>query len=125
MGKKILIADDKASMRKLIKASLKLEGGQFEIYEAQSGEDALEMARKIKPQLLILDVMMPGMSGYEVCKNLKDSSETKDIYVLFLTGLESVLAKENVEICGGDDFLCKPFSLKEFEQKVKKVLGSA
>ena len=125
MGKKILIADDDASLRKLIKTSLELGNEMFEIYEADSGNNALEMARKIKPELLILDVMMPGMSGYEVCRNLKDSQETRNIYVLFLTGRGSDLSRKTIENCGGDDIMTKPFPLIELERKVKKVFGSA
>ena len=123
MAKKILIADDDTTIRDLIRKTLELEEARFEIYEAQSGNIALEMARIIKPQLILLDVMMPGMSGYEVCRNLKDSPETKDICVVFLTGRRSEMSRQTIESCGGDDFMTKPFNLNVLMHKVKKFLG--
>jgi len=123
MGKKILIADDEKLIRKLIRASLETYNDFFEIHEAENGTEALTKAKNLKPQLLILDIMMPGMLGYEVCRCLKNSPDTKDIFVLFLTARGSDISLKTVEICGGDDFMTKPFNPKELEQKVLKVMG--
>jgi len=125
MKEKILIADDDGLMRMLIRTTLEADGGQFDIYEAKNGADALEKARLIKPQILILDVMMPGITGYDVCKKLKDSPETRGIYVLFLTCRGGEMSRKTVDLCGGDDFMVKPFQSGDLEEKVYKVLGLA
>ena len=125
MGKKIMIVDDDRQIRKLIRATLELEEELLEISEAENGNEALEKARTIKPQLMILDIMMPGMLGYDVCKILKNSPETKNIYILFLTARESDISQKTVEICGGDAFMAKPFAPQELRNKIKKALGLA
>ena len=80
---RILVVDDIDSNIEFVTDVLELEN--LEIYGAYSGENALEIAQKEKPDLILLDISMPGMDGYEVCRRLKSDSETKDIPVIFLT----------------------------------------
>jgi len=121
MAKKILIADDEMNIRELVKASLKRE--QFELYEAEDGNEALQKARQIKPDLIVLDVMMPGKVGYEVCEELKSDPETKGIYIIFLTARGGSVAETTGKMQGGDAFMVKPFEPKELREKVRKALG--
>ena len=121
MSKKILIADDDKVTREIIRNTLESEEARFEIFEAATGSVALEMAKMLKPKLILLDIMMPGMSGYDVCRALKGSPETKNIYVLFLTGRGGELTKNTIENCGGDDYMTKPFDPKELQKKIKRL----
>ena len=123
MAKKILIADDEENIRILIRKTLEFAGGDFEIYEARDGIEAIRMARKIKPNMMILDVMMPGMTGYEVCKIVKNSAETQDVYVMFLTARGGSISKTTVDLCGGNEFITKPFDPEELGLRIKKALG--
>jgi len=123
MTRKILIADDEENIRALIRKTLEFAGGDFEIYEANDGVEAIRMAKKIRPNMIILDVMMPGMTGYEVCKAVKKSEETQDVYILFLTARGGSISKTTVDLCGGNDFVTKPFDPDELGLKIKKALG--
>jgi DNA-binding response OmpR family regulator len=119
MAKKILIADDEEMIREAIKIGLKNEG--YELYEAKDGLEALYMAQTIKPDMIILDVMMPGKVGYQVCKELRENPESKDTYIMFLTA-RGEHARDAVPDVGGDELLAKPFDIKELRQKVKNAL---
>jgi len=121
MPKKILVVDDEARIRKLVNLTLKDDG--YEIQEAENGEKALRMAKEMKPDLVILDLMMPDKWGYDVCEELKSSPDTKNIVVIFLTARESRPSRKLGELKGGDDFMVKPFSPGELREKVKKHLG--
>ena len=123
MGKKILIADDEERVRKLVRTILELAKSGFEIYEAVDGDEAYKMAKKIKPDLMVLDIMMPGMNGYDVCKKLKSSDATRKIYVLILTARGSSLSERTMELVGADAFLAKPFTPLELELTVKNAFG--
>lgn len=121
MRKKILIADDEANIRELVRVSLEDEG--FELYEAADGKEALELARTLRPDLVILDLMMPDKWGYTVCEELKQGRDTRQILVLFLTARSSAQAKKMGQLKGGDAYLVKPFQPQELKQKVKELMG--
>jgi len=123
MGKKILIADDEERIRKLVRKVLEFSDDDFEIYEAEDGIEAAKKVEEIRPQLVILDVMMPGKSGYEVCKDIKSNPETKDIFILFLTARGNLLSEKTGTMSGGDEYMLKPFDPEELEFKEKRVLG--
>jgi len=122
MLKKILIAEDEDHIRTAIKLSLGTD--DYEIHEARDGVEALDITRRVKPDLLILDVMMPGKNGYQVCETIKSDPELKHIHVLFLTARRIPKAREVVQEYGADDFLEKPFGIKELRAKVIAILGS-
>jgi len=118
---KILIADDDDNIRELVRITLEDEG--FEIFEAKDGVDAVEKARKLKPNLMILDVMMPGKTGYMVCEEIKQNPATKNIFVLFLTARGSQIAEHTATDKGGDAYMTKPFEPAELRKKVRQALN--
>lgn len=117
---RILVVDDEAQNRELVEAML-LPGG-YEVYLAEDGEEALAAAQEKKPDLLILDLMMPGLSGFEVCARLKTDPKTGGIPVLFVTALSQIGDKERALAAGGDDFLTKPFQRAELLARVEALL---
>ena len=88
---KVLVVDDEQDILELIRHSLAKEG--FEVHVAANGAQALEQARKVKPEIIIMDVMMPVMDGMEACRQLKDNPETKNIPVIFLTARSEEFAE--------------------------------
>jgi DNA-binding response OmpR family regulator len=117
---RILIAEDERDIRELITFTLKFAG--HEIYPTSNGEEAYQMASQVLPDLIILDVRMPRMTGYEVCEQIKANTETKDIPVVFLSakGQESEV-KMGIE-AGADEYILKPFSPEQLVERVKSIL---
>jgi len=125
MTKKILIADDEEPLRLLVQATLEDESGEgrYEIIEAIDGNEALEMARRERPELILLDIQMPGLSGLEVCKMLKDDPVTSDLMIVMLTARGQQSDRERGFAAGADDYFAKPFSPLELLQLVDRVMG--
>lgn len=117
MTAKILIVDDEPGIRNLISAYLRKEG--YQLYEADNGIKALEAARSFKPDILILDIMLPGLDGLEVLNQLRRES---DVYVILLTAKNEETDKVIGLSMGGDDYLTKPFSPRELVARIKAVL---
>jgi putative two-component system response regulator len=117
---KILIVDDHPSSRMTAVALLSVEG--YEVLEAENGQVALDRVVEMKPDLILLDVMMPGMDGYEVCRHLKQDEQTRLIPVVFVTALNDRRARLRGIEAGGDDFLCKPFDQLELSARVKSLV---
>ncbi|MBF2089029.1 MAG: two-component system response regulator [Synechococcales cyanobacterium K44_A2020_017] len=117
---KILVVDDHPSSRMTAVALLSVEG--YEVLEAESGFAALELVTKIAPDLILLDVMMPGMDGFEVCRHLKQDEHTRLIPVVFVTALNDRRARLRGIESGGDDFLTKPFDQLELSARVKSLI---
>ncbi len=123
MSKKILIVDDELNMRMLLKESLEeFEDKGVELLDAENGEDAIESIRTEKPKLVILDVMMPGMNGFEVCDIVKNKLGMKDVYVLMLTTNGQKFNKQKGIEVGTDIFMTKPFDPDAIIGKVAKIL---
>ena len=123
MSKKILIVDDELNMRMLLQETLEeFEDKGVELLVAENGSDAIESVRTDKPELIILDVMMPGMNGFDVCNTIKNEFGMKDIYVLMLTADGQKLNKQKSKDVGADDLLTKPFSPDELAEKVAQIL---
>jgi DNA-binding response OmpR family regulator len=118
---RILIAEDERDIRELITFTLKFAG--HEIYPTSNGEEAYQMASQVLPDLIILDVRMPRMTGYEVCEQIKANTETKDIPVVFLSakGQESEV-KMGIQ-AGADEYILKPFSPEQLVERVKSILA--
>ena len=120
---KILIVDDEPKMRMLLEETLeKLEDEGVDLLTAGNGKDALEIIMTKKPELVILDVRMPGMSGLEVCNTVKNVLGMKDIYVLMLTANTQEVDKQKGIDVGADIYITKPFNPKEIIKKAAKVL---
>jgi two-component system, OmpR family, alkaline phosphatase synthesis response regulator PhoP len=122
MGKKILIADDEIHIVQIVKFNLEKRGG-YKVLTAKNGEEGLELAKQEKPDLILSDVMMPKMSGFEFCQELRKDPEIKNIPFIILTakGQESDI-KTGEEI-GATDYITKPFSPKALLNKVLEILG--
>lgn len=122
MAHRILIVEDQADIRKLIRMTL--EFGDFELHEAQDGESGLNMARAIKPQVMLLDVMMPGlMDGYQVCQRIKADPALQDIQVILLTARGQVADLAMGESVHADAYLVKPFSPLELIDRVENMVA--
>jgi two-component system KDP operon response regulator KdpE len=120
LNKKVLVIDDDAELRKLIEMILKpLE---ITVYQAYSGEDGLKQAYKVHPDLVILDINMPSMDGFEVCSRLREFSSFPILMLSARTHENDMLRGFNV---GVDDFLRKPFSKNELEARVRALLRRA
>lgn len=114
---KILVIDDEPSITKLVSAYLKPEG--YEVYTAADGHAGLKVARTFKPDLIILDVMLPGMDGIELLSKLRRES---DVYVIMLTARTEETDKVVGLSVGADDYVTKPFSPRELVARVKAAL---
>lgn len=117
---KVLIVDDHPSSRMTAVALLSIEG--YDVLEAESGSAALEVVEQTPPDLILLDVMMPGMDGYEVCRQLKQDEHTRLIPVIFITALNDRRARLRGIEAGGDDFLSKPFDQLELSARVNSLV---
>ena len=122
MTKKVLLADDEEDILVLVSATL---GGddRYSLVLARDGEEALQRAREEKPDLILLDVMMPKMDGFEVCSVLKSESDTKHVKIVMLTAMAQELDKQKAEQAGADFYFTKPFSPTALLNKVEELLG--
>jgi two-component system alkaline phosphatase synthesis response regulator PhoP len=118
-GKKILIADDEPDILEIIQYNLKKEG--YEVATAKDGDDALEKAKTTKPDLIILDIMMPKKSGIEVCEILRSQPVFNDTLIIFLTALNDETSHIKGLETGADDFVTKPISPKVLISRVNAL----
>jgi DNA-binding response OmpR family regulator len=120
MSKTILIVDDEPNI--VIPLQFLMEKNGYQTLVAQSGEEALEAVSKYSPDLVLLDIMLPGIDGFEVCEIVKLNPEWKHIKIIFLTakGRDVDIAKGMV--LGADEYIAKPFSNKQIVESVKKLL---
>jgi DNA-binding response OmpR family regulator len=119
---KILIADDNPQGVELLEAYLADSG--FDIQTAVDGEDTLRKIKQLQPDLVLLDIMMPKLSGFEVCKRLRAAPETRDTAVLMITALDQPSDVERAVEAGTDDFLTKPINKSELLLRVRSLLKS-
>jgi two-component system, OmpR family, alkaline phosphatase synthesis response regulator PhoP len=117
---RILIADDNAANRELLEAYL--AGFDCDIEIAVDGQDTLDKVRSFKPDLVLLDVMMPKLSGFEVCRKVKDDPETSGVMVLMVTALNELGDIERAVNAGTDDFLNKPINKVSLLKRVSTML---
>jgi DNA-binding response OmpR family regulator len=116
----ILVADDDVEVLSLVTRHLRQR--EVRLVEASDGEEALRAARREKPDLVILDVMMPGMSGWEVCRAIREDESLSHTGVIMLTGIGERLNEMTSPLYGADDFLDKPFDFADLDAKVQDVL---
>lgn len=123
MARKVLVVDDEESLRELVSAILEPEG--FEVALASDGKECLEKLKDYEPDLILLDMMMPGMSGRETCEKIRANPKTRDLKVAFLTVAKfseagkGVLKKMDVA-----DYITKPFDNADLIKRVKKMAGA-
>lgn len=118
---KVLVADDEHNIRNILDFSLHAEG--FLVVSALNGEDAFKLAVESKPDLVILDVMMPGQGGVETCRALKDDQRTAAIPVILLTALTGRDDRKAGTAAGADAYIIKPFSPQKVIETVLDLLG--
>ncbi len=119
--KKILIVDDEKQLVSLVSLHMKMSG--YEVLSANDGEEALSIIKEERPDLIILDLMLPKIDGWEVCKRLRAESRMGNIPVIMLTARSESADKLKGFECGADDYVTKPFSPRELVARVKRVLA--
>ncbi|HOX24904.1 MAG TPA: response regulator [Candidatus Krumholzibacteria bacterium] len=119
--RKILVCDDDANIRNIMEFSLEAEG--FLVVSAADGDEARRLAASEQPDLVILDIMMPGSDGLAVCRELKQQARTKHLPVLLLTARAGKKDREAGLAAGADDYITKPFSPQRLVDKVHGILG--
>ncbi len=117
---KVLIADDNPQILELLEAYL--EPLELEVSLAADGQVALDKVESAAPDLILLDVMMPKQSGFEVCRTLKEDARYRDIPIIMITALNEVGDQERAAECGADHFLCKPVNKLELLKRVRGLL---
>jgi len=120
MKSKILVIEDNADTRRFLQVMLSRE---FEVSVAQDGMEGITLARSIQPALIVLDVVMPSLNGYDTCKKLKSDPETQSIPVIFLSGKNTTTEITYGLSMGADDYLPKPFDHKELLARIKSRLA--
>ena len=116
----VLIADDDLEILGLTRSLLRRRG--FEVFEASDGDEAMRQLLENHPDLVILDVMMPGQSGWEVCRSIRETDSLKDMGVIMLTGVGERLNEMTSPLYGADAFLDKPFEFAALDQLISEVL---
>lgn len=117
--RKILVVDDSTLVAEAVKA--RLEANNYEVQLAYSGEEALELVAREIPDLMILDVYMPGIDGFEVCKRLREKKETQSLPIVMLSSRGNIKEKLAGFRVGADDYLVKEFDLLDLPYRVKLV----
>ena len=123
MSELVLIVDDESDLRKLLDFNLKTEG--YRTAQAADGREALDKAKSKVPDLIILDMMLPDMRGTEVCKALKQDTLTRDVPVMILSALGGEIDRVVGFELGAEDYVVKPFSVRELVLRVKAILKRA
>jgi DNA-binding response OmpR family regulator len=119
--KKILVVDDEVDLVRTIQFSLELEG--YKVLVSYNGEDALAQARKENPDLILLDIMLPKLDGYKVCRFLKFDEQYKHIPILMMTAKTQEKDKLMGKETGANEYITKPFDMDELMEKVKRYLN--
>lgn len=122
MSKKILIVDDEENIVEMLK--LRLESAGFEVITASDGHEGLERARSERPDLILMDVMMPKMDGYQACRMLKFDDQFKDIPIIMLTARAQESDVKTGKDTGADAYITKPFDQKELIGKINELLSA-
>ena len=118
----VLIVDDEPFILRSL--SFVLERAGFTVLQARDGDEALEALRDSRPRLVVLDVMMPRRSGYEVCEIVKGDPDLRDTYVILLTAKGQGSAKDRGVEAGADEFMTKPFSPSRLVERIREILSA-
>lgn len=126
MAKRILVVEDTKNLREIVCYMLKQHG--YEVLESGDGEEGYRKAVQEKPDLLILDAMLPNRTGFEICSDMKGKADTQKISILMLTAVAQGTGKSDEhwkQKSRADDFMSKPFKAKELLERVQKLIGAA
>jgi two-component system phosphate regulon response regulator PhoB len=121
-NRRILVVDDEPFILRSLTYVLRREG--FETVGAANGEEAIKQISKAKPRLMFLDLMMPKMTGFEVCRRIREHPEWKDIYIILLTARGENSDRLRAFESGADEYMTKPFSPSKVVQRVREVLAT-
>ncbi len=121
MGKKVLIADDEPNIVTALEFLLERNG--YEVYIARNGDAALKLVEEHRPDLVLLDVMMPVKSGFEVCQRMRERADWRDIKIIMLTAKGRDVEMSKGLSIGADLYITKPFSTQELVAKINGLLG--
>lgn len=124
MSHKVLLVDDEDDILRLLELTMSNDS-RYSLLLAKDGETAVELARREKPAVIFLDVLMPGIDGFQVCQTLKSDPETKSSKVIILTALAQDFDRRKAEEVGADGFFTKPFSPAALLEKLDEVLGNS
>ena len=120
--KKILIVDDEANIRKLIRSVLLKDAG-YEVQEASNGTEAVQKAKEFSPDLIILDINMPGEGGYDACLHIRNSVDRAKVKIVGISGVSGKIGDAIMTALGADYFFEKPFNNEQFKSKIAELLG--
>ncbi len=118
--KRVLVVDDESGIRRILRLFLEADG--FEVYEAENASQALESVATDKPHVVILDVVLYGTTGFDICASIKGNPETKGIFVMLFTALTKEADISEGERVGADMYLMKPLNPREIVDRVKKAI---
>ena len=121
MAQKILIVEDEPNIIVPLQFSLEQKG--YQVIVAGNGEEGIDKASQIKPDLILLDIMLPGIDGYEVCERIRQNPETQDIKVVFLSAMGRDIDVAKGMALAADDYIVKPFSIFDVIKKISELLG--
>lgn len=121
MSKRVLVVDDEPNI--VLSLEYLMEEAGYEVRTVSDGEAALKAVKEKVPDLILLDVMMPKLDGYEVCQRIRANPAWKDVGIIILTAKGREVDQEKGLAFGADDYVTKPFSTREVVRKVKKILG--
>jgi CheY-like chemotaxis protein len=122
VAERILICDEDEDIASAIRINLELEG--YEVHEARDGYEVLDLARRLQPELVVLDLVMPGLDGIEVCRELKADPRTSDTAVIFLTARSATRDEALGLLAGADDYMVKPFHPADLVARVHGLMGA-
>jgi two-component system alkaline phosphatase synthesis response regulator PhoP len=123
-ARKILIVDDEPNIRILLRQAFEdLEASGVEMLETGEGGEAWRLIQSQRPDLIILDIMMPGLSGYEICRRVKQDSALSETHVIILTAKGQAVDRQRSFEAGADDFILKPFDTVDLIKRVADTLG--
>ena len=117
--KKVLVVDDEENVRRLLRSML---GNKYIVLEAKDGEVAIDIARSQRPDIILMDIMMPGIDGYTACHTIKQDPATETIPVVMLTAIGQELNKKLAKEMGADGYITKPFSLQDLLDAIDRCL---
>lgn len=119
---RILIVDDEPNIVLALELLMKKEG--YEVHTVDDGERAVQAAKELRPDLILLDIMMPKMDGYEVCQRIRSDSLLKDVNIIMLTAKGREVEREKGLALGADHYITKPFSTRQVVMKVKEIMAA-
>lgn len=121
-GKKILIVDDEPSI--VLSLEFLMEKAGYTVFTAGDGESAMDKARTEKPDLVLLDINLPGRSGFEICQSMRENPAWKDVRIVMLTAKGRDVDREKGFAMGADDYITKPFSTQEVVDTIGRLIDN-